>query len=192
MLLREIFMIAYIRRVFFFSFVAALAACSARRTVQRCLPPASTTLRKPEPTTKSFKALGYARCRVPRYVDELRLQRSGTGWRAVHRLRERRVEQGHIGLTGPSSYVRTGATWQYALSFTDLSYKGKCTLAWEIKAGKKTVDSFSASFKLTSDGGFVLYAVDRARPKYSGPATLTGKYTCGKNSQSAQAPLYFQ
>ncbi|MFZ0030619.1 MAG: hypothetical protein WAK84_01945 [Candidatus Cybelea sp.] len=97
-----------------------------------------------------------------------------------------------IGLTGPSSYVRTSATWQYALSFTDLSYKGKCTLAWAITAGKKTIDRFSASFKLASDGGFVLYAVDRARPKYSGPATLTGKYTCGKNSQSAQAPLYFQ
>ncbi len=97
-----------------------------------------------------------------------------------------------VGLTGPSSYVPSGATWQYALSFTDLSYKGKCTLAWAITAGKKTIDSFSASFKLTSAGGFVLYGVDRGRPKYSGAATLTGKYTCGNNSQSARAPLYFQ
>lgn len=98
----------------------------------------------------------------------------------------------NIGLTGPSSYVPSGATWEYALSFTDISYKGKCKLAWAITSGKKTIDSFSATLKLTSSGGFVLYALGRSRPKYSGPATLTGKVTCGKGSQSLQAPLHFQ
>lgn len=98
----------------------------------------------------------------------------------------------NIGLTGPSSYIPSGATWQYSLSFTDISYKGKCKLAWAITSGKTTIDSFSVTLKLTSDGGFVLYALNRGRPKYSGSATLTGKYTCGSNSQMLQAPLEFQ
>lgn len=98
----------------------------------------------------------------------------------------------NIGLTGPSSYVLSGDFWQYAISFTDVSYKGKCKVSWAITAGKKTIDSFSASFNLTSTGGFVIYALNRARPKYSGAATVTGKYLCAKNSASASAPLYFQ
>ncbi len=82
--------------------------------------------------------------------------------------------------------------WQYEMSFTDISYKGKCKLAWAITNGNKTIDSFSTTLNLTSSGGFVLYAVDRNRPKYSGPATVTGKVTCGKTSASLQAPLQFQ
>ncbi|MGA8576151.1 MAG: hypothetical protein WB609_10805 [Candidatus Cybelea sp.] len=99
-----------------------------------------------------------------------------------------------IGLTGPSSYIPAGAsvTWQYSISFTDINYKGKCKVAWAITTSKKTLDSFSASFKLTSTGGFVLYALNRVRPKYSGPATLTGKATCGAEHPSLQAPLAFQ
>jgi hypothetical protein len=98
----------------------------------------------------------------------------------------------NIGLTGPSSYIPTGATWQYSLSFTDISYKGKCKLAWAITSGKKVVDSFSATLNLTSSGGFVLYALNRGRPKYSGAATLTGKATCGSTAQTLKAPLEFQ
>ncbi len=98
----------------------------------------------------------------------------------------------NVGLTGPSSYVLSNTYWQYAISFTDVSYKGKCKVSWTIASGKKTVDSFSASFNLTTAGGFVLYAMARSRPNYSGSATLTGKYTCGKNTGSTQEPLYFE
>jgi hypothetical protein len=98
----------------------------------------------------------------------------------------------NVGLTGPSSYVPTGSVWQYSLSFTDISYKGKCKLDWTITSGKKVVDSFSATVNLASAGGYVLYGINRKWPKYSGPATLTGKYTCGKDTQSTQAPLQFQ
>lgn len=98
----------------------------------------------------------------------------------------------NVGMTGPSSYVFANTGWQYEISFTDVSYKGKCKVSWTIVGGKKTIDSFSSSFNLTTAGGFVLYAVARNRPKYSGPATLTGKYACGKNSASTQEPLYFQ
>jgi len=98
----------------------------------------------------------------------------------------------NIGLTGPSSYIPTGDTWQYSLSFTDISYKGKCKLAWAITSGKKVVDSFSATLNLTSSGGFVLYALNRARPQYSGSATLTGKITCASTTQMVKAPLEFQ
>ena len=96
-----------------------------------------------------------------------------------------------IGLTGPSSYIPNGAEWQYSLSFTNLSYKGSCTLAWTITAGKKTLDSFSA--KLTLPGpGSVLYGLNRSRPSYHGSATLTGRATCGTSKPSLSAPLYFQ
>lgn len=98
----------------------------------------------------------------------------------------------NIGMTGPSSYVLSGTYWQYAISYTDISYVGNCKLAWDITAGKKTIDSFSKTIRLTSAGGFVLYAIARPRPKYSGPATLTGKVTCGKDTQSSSAPLEFE
>jgi hypothetical protein len=100
----------------------------------------------------------------------------------------------NIGMTGPSSYVPSGATWQYALSFTDISYKGKCKLAWVITGGKKTIDSFSATLNIPNSaaGGFILYALNRGRPSYSGAATLTGKVTCGKSTPSLQVPLEFQ
>jgi hypothetical protein len=97
-----------------------------------------------------------------------------------------------VGLTGPSSYVPNGAVWQYELSYTDISYKGKCKLAWAITSGKKTIDSFSATLSLTSAGGFVLYALARNRPKYSGMATVTGKVTCGTAHPSLQVPIEFQ
>jgi len=97
-----------------------------------------------------------------------------------------------VGLTGPSSYVYTGQVWQYTLSFTDLSYKGKCKIAFTIASGKKTIDAFSSTLNLTSAGGFVVWGIDRNRPKYSGSATVTGKYTCGKESGSQSAPIEFQ
>lgn len=97
-----------------------------------------------------------------------------------------------IGLTGPSSYVPKGAVWQYEISYTNLSYKGKCKLAWAITSGKKTIDSFAATLDLTTAGGFVLYAIARNRPKYSGMATVTGKVTCGAAHPSLQAPIEFQ
>jgi hypothetical protein len=98
----------------------------------------------------------------------------------------------NIGLTGPSSYVPKGSTWQYSMSYSNIAYKGKCKLAWVISSGKKIVDSFSATINLPSAGGYVLYALNRNRPTYSGPATLTGKVTCSVHSQSTTAPLYFQ
>lgn len=100
----------------------------------------------------------------------------------------------NVGMTGPYSYVLSNYYWQYELAFTDISYTGKCKLAWAITAGKKTIDSFSVSIdlKASGKGGYVLYAVARAPEKYSGAATLTGKYTCGKESASLQAPLHFE
>lgn len=98
----------------------------------------------------------------------------------------------NVGMTGPSSYVLSNFTWQYELSFTDISYKGKCKLSWAIMAGKQKIDSFSATLNLPSAGGYVLYGVARSRPKYSGAATLTGKVTCGKSAPSLQVPLQFE
>jgi hypothetical protein len=99
--------------------------------------------------------------------------------------------QDNVGMTGPLNYVAKNFVWQYGISFSDLSYKGKCKVAFAIMAGKTTIDSFSATLDLKTDGGFVLYAIARNRPSYSGAATETGKYTCGKNTGSLQVPLQF-
>jgi len=96
-----------------------------------------------------------------------------------------------VGLTGPTSYIPNGATWQYSISFTDVFYKGKCTVAWAITSGAKKIDSFSASFNVTG-AGYALYGLDRSRPSYHGGATLTGRVTCGKSKPSLQIPLHFQ
>ncbi len=98
----------------------------------------------------------------------------------------------NIGMTGPSSYVLSRTYWQYAISYTDISYVGNCKLAWDITSGKKTIDKFSKTIHLASAGGYVLYAIARPRPKYSGSATFTGTVTCGKDTQSSSAPLEFQ
>jgi hypothetical protein len=99
----------------------------------------------------------------------------------------------NIGLPGPSSYVPTGAVWEYSLSLTDLTYKGGCKLAWSIAAGNTVLDSFSVEVKGASGGGgYYLYGYNRSRPNYSGSAVLMGKATCGKASQSTKASLYFE
>lgn len=96
-----------------------------------------------------------------------------------------------LGLTGPSSYVLKNTYWTYTLSFSDLTFVGKCKLAWGITAGKTVIDKFSTSYNITTAGGWYFFYFSRPRPKYSGPAVLTGKVTCGKSAQSLQAPLQF-
>jgi hypothetical protein len=99
----------------------------------------------------------------------------------------------NVGLTGPDSYIPTGATWQYTLSFTDITFKGTCKLAWAIAAGKKVIDQFAVTVKITQAGGFALYGINRGRPSYSGSAVLTGKVTCGSGApQTTQTALLFE
>lgn len=97
-----------------------------------------------------------------------------------------------VGLTGPSNLVPKGATWQYSEAFTDITYKGSCTLSWKIANGAKIVDSFSTKFKIAQAGGWYLFGVNRNRPTYSGSATLTGQVTCGSHKQTTTAPMLFQ
>ena len=99
----------------------------------------------------------------------------------------------NVGLTGPDSYIPAGATWQYTLSFTDITFKGTCKLAWAIAAGKKVIDQFAVTVKIPQAGGFALYGVNRGRPSYSGSAVLTGKVTCGSGApQTTQTALLFE
>lgn len=97
-----------------------------------------------------------------------------------------------VGLSGPSNFVPKGATWQYSEAFTDITYKGSCTLSWKIANGAKTIDTFSTKFKIAKAGGWYLFGVNRNRPSYSGSATLTGQVTCGSHKQSTTAPMVFQ
>jgi hypothetical protein len=99
----------------------------------------------------------------------------------------------NIGLTGPGNYVPSGATWQYTIAYTNLTFTGKCTLAWAITHGATVVDKFSKILPIPKAGGFVLYGLNRLRPKFSGSATLTGRVTCGSlPRQIAIAPLVFE
>ena len=98
----------------------------------------------------------------------------------------------NIGLSGPSNLVPKHATWQYAIAFTDVSFKGSCALTWTIANGAKTIDTFTATVKIPQAGGWYLYGTNRNPETYSGPATLTGKVACGSHKQSTSAPMAFQ
>ena len=97
-----------------------------------------------------------------------------------------------IGLTGPSNLVPKHVVWQYSLAFTDVSYKGSCTLTWTIANGAKTIDTFSAKIKIPQAGGWYLFGTNRNPETYSGSATLTGQVACGSHKQSTSAPMVFQ
>lgn len=99
----------------------------------------------------------------------------------------------NVGITGPQNYVSKGAVWQYTIAFTNIAFTGSCKLAWAIASGKTVVDSFSLKISIPQAGGYIVYAQNRPRPKFSGSAVLTGEVTCGKGpSQMAQAPMVFQ
>jgi hypothetical protein len=186
-------MLVFARRALLLSFVAALSACSGLGTT----PSASSA--RTDPATVAGGHLVWRPLSIHPNAGSpailINFVANGPAQNGVPCIACVNGAQSNdnIGMTGPSSYVPTGAEWQYALSFTDISYTGKCKLAWTIvSSGKKTLDSFTASFNLTSAGGFALYALDRGRPKYSGAATLTGKVTCGTSSPSLKVPLEFQ
>jgi hypothetical protein len=101
------------------------------------------------------------------------------------------TEAGTLGMPIPGNYVTANSEWVYYISYTSISFKGKCKLAWAITSGKKVIDKFGAHVPIGSFGVYFYYYA-RTHPKYSGPATLTGKATCGGKSQTATAPLVFQ
>ena len=101
------------------------------------------------------------------------------------------TEAGTLGIAVPGNFVPTHSTWNYYLSFTSVSFKGKCTLAWAITSGKKVVDKFSGPATVGSTGVY-FYGASRSRPSFSGSAVLTGKLTCGGKAQTTTAPMQFQ
>ncbi len=184
----------YTRTVLFMLFAAALAACSASNQGGATpSAPSQQTLSAPAGGHEVFRPLAiHPRAGARAFLMNFVANGPNQGGVPCIDCVNGASTHDNIGMTGPSSYVLSGTYWQYAISYTDISYVGNCKLAWDISSGKKTIDSFSKTLHLTSAGGFVLYAIARPRPKYSGSATLTGKVTCGKDTQSAQAPLEFQ
>ena len=202
-------MLVFTRRGLLLSLVVALAACSgagggsatpstgSNQTLSTQSPLAAVLDAAPEVTggREVFRKLAIRPdAKLPAILINFVANGPNQGGVPCFSCVEGASTNDNIGMTGPSSYVLSNFTWQYALSFTDLTYTGKCKLAWAITSGKKTIDSFSATVTLGSSakGGFVLYAVARSRPKYSGPARLTGRVTCGKEKPSLQVPLQFE
>jgi hypothetical protein len=101
------------------------------------------------------------------------------------------TEAGTLGIPVPDNDVPPDTSWDYFMSFTSVSYTGKCKLAWSITSGKKVIDKFSGPATLGSTGPY-FYGTSRNRPGYSGSAVLTGKVTCGGKSQTTTAPMTFQ
>jgi hypothetical protein len=97
-----------------------------------------------------------------------------------------------LGLPDPFNYVSSNTIMQYNVAWTNLTYKGSCTVSIAITAGKKVIDS--ASFNVTGINGAGGYDIglNRPRPTYSGAAILTGKVKCGVPSSMVHAPLVFQ
>jgi hypothetical protein len=97
-----------------------------------------------------------------------------------------------LGLPDPYNYVPSNTVMQYNVAWTNLTYKGSCTVSIAITAGKKVIDS--ASFNVTGINGAGGYDIglNRPRPTYSGQAVLTGKVKCGVPTSMVHAPLMFQ
>jgi hypothetical protein len=97
-----------------------------------------------------------------------------------------------LGLPDPFNYVPSNTVMQYNVAWTNLTYKGTCTVSISITSGKKVIDS--ASFNVTGINGAGGYDIglNRPRPTYSGPAIITGKVKCGKPSSAVKANLMFQ
>lgn len=186
---------AFSRHVLVLSFAAALAACSSSQTppVQANAQSAIGSASEVSGGRLTFQKLSIRPdAGVPATIMNFIANGPAQGGVPCIACVYGASSSDNVGMTGPSSYVPNGATWMYTISYTDISYKGKCKVDWTIASGKKKIDTFSASFTLSSAGGFVIYAIDRSRPKYSGSATATGSYTCGKNTGSTAEPLYFQ
>jgi hypothetical protein len=99
----------------------------------------------------------------------------------------------NIGLTVPFNYITTTEEPQYAISFSNISNKANCTLSWSIAAGKTILDHFAVIVKTPTVNSSYIYGVNRARPKYSGAAILSGKVLCtGAGFDIVTAPLIFQ
>jgi hypothetical protein len=97
-----------------------------------------------------------------------------------------------LGLPDPFNYVASNTVMQYNVAWTNLTYKGSCTVSIVITAAKKVIDS--ASFNVTGINGAGGYDIglNRPRPTYSGPAVLTGKVKCGAPTSMVHATLMFQ
>ena len=188
-------MFALYRRALFLTFAAALVACSNAQTVpvQSNAQSAVRTASDISGGRLTFQKLTiHPNAGSPAILMNFIANGPNQGGVPCINCVNGASSNDNVGMTGPSSYVLSNTYWQYDISFTDISYKGKCKVAFAITSGKKTIDSFSASFTLTNAGGFVLYGIARSRPNYSGSATVTGSYTCGKNTGSTAEPLYFQ
>ena len=97
-----------------------------------------------------------------------------------------------LGIPDPYNYVPSNTVMQYNVAWTNLTYKGTCTVSISITSGKKVIDS--ASFNVTGINGAGGYDIglNRPRPTYSGPALITGRVKCGTPSSAVTAHLMFQ
>lgn len=99
----------------------------------------------------------------------------------------------NIGLPGPYNDVTHGDRWLYTVSYTDVSFKGNCSLAVAITAKNKTIDTFATTAKNNKPEFYYLYWDSRKFPKYSGPATVTASLSCpGAGTQKTSAQMFFE
>lgn len=96
-----------------------------------------------------------------------------------------------IGLPAPYNYVTTGSTWQYNVSWTNISSTGTCVVSYAVTSGKTKISG--ASTKVNESGGGAYDWGWQAKPvTYSGPAVVTGKVVCNGKFSKATAKMIFQ
>jgi hypothetical protein len=97
-----------------------------------------------------------------------------------------------LGIPDPYNYVASNTIMQYNVAWTNLTYKGSCTVSIAITSGKKVIDSASFNVPgINSAGGYDI-GLNRPRPTYSGPAMIAGKVKCGVPTSIVHAVLMFQ
>jgi hypothetical protein len=97
-----------------------------------------------------------------------------------------------LGLPDPFNYVPSSTVMQYNVAWTNLTFKGTCTVFMTITSGHTVIDSTSFTVPGISGAGGFDIGLNRNRPTYSGPAVITGKVKCGAASSSVTAHLLFQ
>jgi hypothetical protein len=87
----------------------------------------------------------------------------------------------------PSDYY-----YQYNITWTVVTQTGKCTAAYAITSGSRTIETQKKTgIDLSGAGGYDWAFVEKTLSKFTGAAVLTGTITCGTTSSAATAPMYF-
>jgi hypothetical protein len=103
----------------------------------------------------------------------------------------------NLDISFPVGILVQGNQYVYSITVQDNNYTGSCTVSYaltQLQNGKKvTLDSLKITKFKTAPGNIWLWvATGKAIPNSPGPATLTGTFKCGTNTNSTKSAVLLQ